>query len=104
MLLAHGCGTGEPEFDKAVLYTPESLAEELAFRYQKLSPTAKSSGGAKANAELGKIYADAEKSEKARKKGVTSALPEKQAGPMTVDDLFNDIDNKLLLIKGHVPN
>ncbi len=39
--LATGCGPGTPEVDKSALYTPESLADELAFRYRALKPDAR---------------------------------------------------------------
>ena len=32
-----GCGPGSLDVDKAALYTPESLASELAFRFRSLS-------------------------------------------------------------------
>jgi hypothetical protein len=41
--LGLGCGPSEAQFDKAALYTPESLAQELAFRYNALRPEAKKS-------------------------------------------------------------
>ena len=38
-----GCRSDQLEVDKAALYTPESLASELAFRYQALNGDAKNS-------------------------------------------------------------
>ncbi len=38
-----GCGADDLEVDKAALYTPESLASELALRYQALNADAKKS-------------------------------------------------------------
>ena len=99
--LIHGCGPGEPEYDKAALYSPESLAQELAARYQDLSPDArKTAAGSRASLEAAKITAAKEKAELVRKKGVTGEAVQKQARPATVDDLLADIGNKLTLIKG----
>ena len=99
--LVHGCGPGEPEFDKAALYTPESLAQELATRYRELGPDAtKSTPGRKLEAQSAKIIAAMEKGELARKKGVTREAVKKQARPATVDDVLANIANKLSLIKG----
>jgi hypothetical protein len=39
--LVPGCGPAVTEVDKAALYTPESLAKELAFRFRDLSHDAK---------------------------------------------------------------
>ena len=38
-----GCGPGSLDVDKAALYTPESLASELAFRFRSLNADAKTS-------------------------------------------------------------
>ena len=38
---AGGCGPAASEVDSAARYTPESLAQELAFRYRALTPEAK---------------------------------------------------------------
>ncbi len=40
-VLGDGCSQGEPEVDKSAEYTPESLAQELAFRFSGLSPESK---------------------------------------------------------------
>jgi hypothetical protein len=45
-----GCGPASLDVDKAALYTPESLASELAFRFRALNADAKTSTrGAKSN-------------------------------------------------------
>jgi hypothetical protein len=36
--LRPGCGPSEPQFDKAVLYTPELLTQEPAFRLSYSTP------------------------------------------------------------------
>jgi hypothetical protein len=99
--VVHGCGPGEPEFDKAALYTPESLASELASRYRALPTSArKSTRGTKSSADAETVLAHQESGEKARKKGVTTEATKKRTIALTVDDLLDDIGNKLGLIKG----
>ena len=93
-----GCGSGELEVDKAALYTPESLASELAFRYQSLNADAKKSTRKLSRSDK----AAAEKREHGNKSqtkggGVKKKAP---AGPKTIDDVLEDIDGKLDLIKG----
>jgi hypothetical protein len=91
-----GCGPPSLEVDKAALYTPESLASELAFRFHSLSPDAKvSSRKAKSDKDLA---ARLERARKGEKKG--AGAKKKQTGPTTIDDVLDDVDNKLDLIKG----
>jgi hypothetical protein len=91
-----GCGPESPDVDKAALYTPESLASELAFRYQALNAEAKVSSR---KDRSGKGLAEqVERTTKTGKKG--AGAKKKQTGPATIDDVLDDIDDKLNLIKG----
>ncbi len=93
-----GCGPATLDVDKAALYTPESLALELAFRFRSLASDAKiSSRRPKSRAD--KAAAERlERATKVEKKG--GGVKKKATGPMTIDDVLDDIDNKLDLIKG----
>ena len=94
--IAPGCGPGSPDVDKAALYTPESLASELAFRFRALSSDAKASSR---RDNSGKTLAErVARTAKAEKKG--AGIKKKATGPTTIDDVLDDIDNKLDLIKG----
>jgi hypothetical protein len=94
-----GCGSGAPEVDKAVQYTPESLARELAFRYRTLTPEAKQAPTrVRKRSKSGKTIAQLESAEKLQKKG-KDAPTVKQARAGKLDDLLDDIDRKLELIK-----
>ena len=93
-----GCGSADLEVNKAALYTPESLASELAFRYQSLNADAKKSTRKLSRSDK----AAAERREHGNKSqtkggGVKKKAP---AGPKTIDDVLEDIDSKLDLIKG----
>ena len=93
-----GCGPGSLDVDKAALYTPESLASELAFRFRALSAGAKTSSRP-AKSRSGKSLAEqVERAAKADKKG--AGVKKKATGPTTIDDVRDDVDNKLDLIKG----
>jgi hypothetical protein len=93
-----GCSSGNLEVDKAVLYTPESLALELAFRYLALNAAAKKSTRKLSRSDK----AAAEKLERGTKSQTKGGGVKKKApqGPRTIDDVLEDIDNKLDLIKG----
>jgi hypothetical protein len=93
-----GCGPDGLEVDKAALYTPESLASELAIRFRALNPDAKTS---KRKGQSRSDKAAAERREhgnKAQTKG--GGVKKKAHGPMTIDDVLDDIDDKLDRIKG----
>jgi len=93
-----GCGPGDLEVDKAALYTPESLASELALRYLALKPDAKRSTR-KARSRSDKAAAERlERGTKSQKKGGGAKKTAK--GPTTIDDVLDDIDDKMDLIKG----
>lgn len=96
-----GCGSGPSQVDKAALYTPESLAQELAFRYRALDAEAKkSTRRARLGAKDAKRIAAVERASQAEKKGGNTEAAKKRTGPPTIDDLLDDIDRKLDLIKG----
>jgi hypothetical protein len=92
-----GCGPGDLEVDKAALYTPESLASELAFRYVALNADAKKSTRKLSRSDK----AAAEKREHGTKSQTKGGGVKKAArGPTTIDDVLEDIDSKLDMIKG----
>jgi hypothetical protein len=92
-----GCGPGDLEVDKAALYTPESLASELALRYQALNADAKKSTRKRSRSDK----AAAEKREHGTKSQTKGGGVKKAAkGPTTIDDVLEDIDSKLDMIKG----
>jgi hypothetical protein len=101
--LGLSCGPGEPEVDKAALYTPESLASELAYRYRQLNPDARSAA-VRYRPDPRKEKALQERQGRAEqaKNKATGGAPakKKQTGPPTLDDLLADIDSKLDLIRG----
>jgi hypothetical protein len=102
-VLGLSCGPGEPEVDKAALYTPESLASELAYRYGQLNPDARSAT-VRYRRDPRKEKALQERqgrAEQAKNKTLGGApAKKKQTGPPTLDDLLADIDSKLDLIRG----
>jgi hypothetical protein len=93
-----GCGSGNLEVDKAALYTPESLASELTYRFRALGADAKTSTR-KVKSRSEKAAAERlERAEKIEKKG--GSVKKKAAkGLTTIDDVLDDIDNKLDMIK-----
>ncbi|MGC8641091.1 MAG: hypothetical protein ACP5XB_14595 [Isosphaeraceae bacterium] len=95
LFFAQGCGQG-PEFTPETQYTPESLAQELAFRFNALSPSGKSSTRAR---RPGKKAVDSKADEKSLTKSAAKAAT-KQELPKTVDDVLDDIEAKAGLIKG----
>ena len=96
--IVSGCGPGDLEVDKAALYTPESLASELAIRFRALNPDAKTSRR-KVQSRSDKAAAERrEHGNKAQTKG--GGVKKKAQGPTTIDDVLDDIDDKLDLIKG----
>jgi hypothetical protein len=101
--LGLSCGPAEPEVDKAALYTPESLASELALRYRQLNPDAKAAAVRfqLKPRDAKRLEEQRARSEQAKNK-VLGGPPakKKQTGPPTVDGLLADLDSKLDLIKG----
>ncbi len=101
-ILVPGCGSSAPEVDKSVEYTPESLAAELALRFRALSPTAQAAKRTRsARVEKGRTERLA-RSEQAKNKVLGGAPAKKKKGPSAspLDDLLDDVENKLSLIKG----
>jgi hypothetical protein len=94
-----GCAPGTPEVDQAARYTPESLAQELAFRYRGLRPEGKKPTRG-AGSRSTKTAADLARDEQAQKKARGADAAEKRAGPPTLDDVMDDIDAKLDKIPG----
>ena len=84
-----------PKFTRTLCTRPNRSPRSWRCVIRNLSPKRKVRGGAKAKPVL-KIYAERERDEPTQKKGGDRRYADqKQAGPMTVDDLFADIDNKL---------
>jgi hypothetical protein len=96
-----GCG-GRPAVDRSALYSPESLAQELAFRYRGLKPESRN-----LTRPIGR-RAKPEDRDRARRidekveqqKGGGAEVPKKRAGPPTLDDVMTDIDAKLDKVPG----
>ncbi len=105
LLAAFGlsCGPAEPQVDKRALYTPESLAGELAYRFRQLNPVAKSTAARyKPNPKAEKDIAERRDRSEPAKNKTSGGAParKKQTGPPTLDDLLADIDGKLGLLRG----
>jgi hypothetical protein len=101
--LGLSCGPAEPEVDKAALYTPESLAGEMAYRFRQLNPDAKSAAARyKTNPKADKNLAERRAQSEPAKNKTSGGAParKKQTGPPTLDDLLADIDGKLGLLRG----
>jgi hypothetical protein len=95
-VLTPGCGPAAPEVDPAAQYTPESLAQELVFRYRALQPEArKSTRRLSLGSKSAKRTADLERARQAEKKGGDPAATKKRTGPATLDDVLEDVDAKI---------
>jgi hypothetical protein len=90
-----GCGEG-PRFNPETHYTPESLAQELAFRFNALSPSGKSSTRTR---RPGRKAVDSKADEQSTTKSQAKAATKKEL-PKTVDDVLDDIEAKVGLIQG----
>ena len=96
-----GCGPAASEADQAAAYTPESVAQELAFRYRSLLPEAKKSGQkARPRSKPGKTTTELARDEKASTKASGGVVTKKRSGPPTIDDVLEDIGVKLSRITG----
>ena len=95
MLFAPGCGES-PRFNADTQYTPESLAQELAFRFNALSPSGKKSTRTR---RPQKKAVDSKADEQSPTKSQAKAATKKEL-PKTVDDVLDDIEAKAGLIKG----
>ncbi len=93
--LASGCDPGT-EHDAAVDYTPESLAQELAFRYRDLSPSAKKASKNR-SAGVAKAIEATEREAVAKGRSKTAT---KQAQAETLDDVLDEIGDKARAIRG----
>jgi hypothetical protein len=86
-----GCNGGEPQFDPATKYSPASLAQEFAFRYQSLDrskPAVDQPDGVKTGSgELKK----------------TAGAATKAARPNTLDALLDDVVTKAATIPNLSP-
>ncbi len=99
-VLGPGCGPAAPEVDQSAEYTPESLAQELAFRFRSLNPELKKSTRRPVRrSKSDKSVADLERSEKTSKKSQGAPVAKQRAGLPTVDDLLDDVGFKLDKIK-----
>jgi hypothetical protein len=103
--LAAGCGSGTYEVDKAALYTPESLAGELIFRFRQLSPEAQKAEvrfklKPKDEKKLAERRARSEQAKNKLTGGPPARKKQKGQGPPSVDDLLTDIDDKLDRMSG----
>ena len=96
-----GCGPANTEVDLGCArYTPESLAQELAFRYRALTPAAKKAQTRnRARSKATKTIAQLESTEKLQTKA-KNAPTEKKARTQSFDDVLDEIEDKLGLIKG----
>ena len=92
-----GCGPSDLEVDRAARYTPESLASELAIRFRGLDPDARTS---RRKSDLISDKAAAERRKHGNKAQTKGGGVKKEArGPMTIDDVLDDIKDKLNLIR-----
>ena len=100
LALVAGCGANL-DIDNAALYTPESLAAEFAFSYKALGSETKATAStikARTSKNRGKLPL----SENALKKGkrVESLRKTEPKAPLTLEELVQDVDTKIGLIKG----
>ncbi len=94
---AAGCGS-TTEHDAAVEYSPESLAQELAFRYRSLSPAAKKVVKNRGETK-NKAAAAAEREAQTKAQSKTKAAA-KTAQAETGDDVLDEIALKARTIPG----
>jgi hypothetical protein len=95
-MLVAGCGSPPAEFDSAANYTPDSLAQELILRYRALAPNAKSS-------ERGTIKKTVVANQSQLSKKAAVRKTKGKSGPTTIDNVLDDIESKLTLVKGLSP-
>lgn len=93
--LAISCA-GEPEFNRETRYTPQTVAQELVFRFKALPVAGKTSTKVR-KARKSAPAPNAE--EKGAVKSQAKAAPKKQLA-RTVDDLLDDVEAKVGLITG----
>src|SRR5262245_5136452 len=95
IISAAGCRP-KPEYDKSVEYTPESLAQELAFRFNSLAPPAKTSTRTR---KVVQKAVGSKADEQSPTKAQSKAAP-KKALAKTVDDVLDEVAVKVNLVKG----
>lgn len=95
-----GCGPGDPTFDKATQYTPESLAQEFLFRYKGMNIKPKR---APAPPKRSKGTMTAEQQEKLATKSKDQSKTKKQNSG-TLDGLLEDIAMKAETVKDSTPS
>jgi hypothetical protein len=95
---AGGCGSKD-EFDQAAQYSPETLAQELAFRYRALSPSARVVKKKRdvPNRKQGDVMKS--RDEQSQVKSQTKAAT-KKAPAASADDLLDEIDAKASRVAG----
>ena len=93
-----GCGSEPAEFDKTAHYTPEALAQELALRYRALNPSAQTS---KLGPRKNKLASGSTAAGKPSRKSATKTT--KKSGPPSIDDVLDDIEYKITLVKETSP-
>jgi hypothetical protein len=94
--LVPGCGPAALDVDKSAQYTPESLAQELVFRYGALKPEArKSTRKIGTRSKSPDRTAALDRARQAEKKGGDAPATKKRSGPQTLDDVLEDIDSKI---------
>jgi hypothetical protein len=94
--LISGCGSPALDVDKSALYTAESLAQELIFRYGALKPEArKSTRKFVSRSKSSDRTAALDRARQAEKKGGDAPATKKRTGPQTLDDVLEDIDSKI---------
>ena len=98
-ILGAGCGSEQLDVDKAATYTPDSLAQELILRYRALNPDSRTSTRRPKNK---KSKADSAARPDLDKKGAVRT-PKKRASA-TIDEVLDDIDSKVPLVKGSSPS
>jgi hypothetical protein len=91
-ILSAGCGSGTVEIDQAANYSPESLAQELILRYRALKPDART-------ASLRTI----KKSSAPAVSKKTAPSTTKKHRAASIDDVLEDIESKITLVKGSSP-
>jgi len=95
---AGGCGSSA-EFDKATQYSPETLAQELAFRYKALSPSAKAATKRRdvPNKKRGDVMKVSDEQSQVKSQAKAAA---KKAPAANVDEVLDEIDAKASKITG----
>jgi hypothetical protein len=90
-----GCGSEPADYDKAATYTPEALAQELILRYRALDPNARTSTRGPKKRMSDTAIAARNRADHKAKNRLT-----KKRGATTIDDVLEDVDYKITLMKG----